>query len=179
MDDLPAVPAHILTTEWGTVCAKCSHPQHVAFLTGQNNTTPLLVNGVDHLCYIVVSRTELPATEHHHENLGNAWHVDRAARWHGLRRPGGGDVTPAARRAFDERILPAFHQWLSSPDAEALMAEGDRHWRHRLTEQATDTETHLVAALYRLRESTGRLANGETINADDAKYIANARVHVT
>lgn len=96
----------------------------------------------------------------------------------GLRRPGHREATDAARRTFDERILPTFHQWLSTDEARALLADGHRYWRRDLTEKAHATGTTLVAAFQRLQDITSRVARGDTLNADDEEFATKARVKV-
>ena len=179
MSDQPSVPTHLLATEWGTVIATCSHPLRVAFTAGFQDTTPLLVNHVDYLCDIVISRTELPPDEQRdHEMLGDGWHIRRSATWHGLRRPGHRDATDAARRTFNNRIVAAFHQWLDTDDAHALRADGDRYWRREIAEQITATEADLVAAFQRLQDITGRVTRGDVISAADEQFATKARVRL-
>lgn len=179
MSDQPSVPTHLLSTEWGTVIVRCSHPERVAFVTGFNGTAPLVVNGVEYLCDIVISRAELPAGQQNDRvQIGGGWHVRRAAAWWGLRRPGHHEATDAARRTFDERILPGFHQWLTTDDARALLADGHQHWRREFAEKATATKDDLVAAFQRLQDIAARVANGDILNADDEEFASKARVQV-
>jgi hypothetical protein len=179
MSDQPSVPTHLLSTEWGTVIVRCSHPERVAFTAGFNNTSLLVINGVEYVCDVVISRTEPSANgDHGHEQLGGGWHIRRAATWYGLRRSGHREATDAARRTFNDRILPGFHQWLSTDDARALRADGHRHWRRQFAEEASATEADLVAAFQRLQDITSRVARGDIVNADDEQFATKARVQV-
>jgi hypothetical protein len=177
MSDQPRVPTHLLPTEWGIVIATSTHPMTVAFTAGFKDTTPLQVNHVDYLCHIVISRAVVPSDKQRdREMLDGGWHVSRSASWHGLRRPGGTEATDAARRAFNDRILPAFLRWLSTDDARALVADGDRYWRRTIAEQIAATENDLVAAFQRLQDIATRVAHGDTITAADEEFAAKARV---
>ncbi len=179
MSDQPRVPTHLLSTEWGTVIVTSTHPMTVAFTAGFKDATPLLVNHVDYLCDIVISRAVVPSEKQRdREMLGGGWHVGRSASWYGLRRPGGKEATDAARRAFNDRIVPTFLRWLNTDDARALLADGDQYWRRNIAEQITATENDLVAAFQRLQDIATRVAHGDTVTVADEEFAAEARVRI-
>jgi hypothetical protein len=170
----PTVPTRTLGTDWGTLTASCSHPHRVALTAGRGATPALTVNHVDYFCGIVVGRNEVP--QHRHLMLDGGWHVQHDDAWHALRRPGGGDATDAARKAFTATILPALRRWLDSDDAHVLLAEGDSYWRRQLADWAANTEADLVTAFKRLQAIAQQVARGETASAKDERFARYARV---
>jgi len=108
--------------------------------------------------------------------LDGGWHVQRDDAWHALRRPGGGDATDAARKAFTATILPALRRWLDGDDAYVLLAEGDSYWRRQFADWAATTEADLVAAFKRLQAIAQQVARGETASAEDERFARYARV---
>lgn len=151
----------------------------VARQRGHRSTPPLTVNHVAYLCNVTVNGDDITDDQQHrHDDLGGGWHVTHEATWYALRRPGNGEATSAARKTFSTRILPTLRRWLDTPDAQALLAEGHRHWRRRFAQESAETEADLVAAFQRLQTITARVNRDEAISADDERFATQARVRL-
>lgn len=171
------VPFRHMSTSWGDLTASCDHPHRVIFTAGDDRTQLLAVDGFTYLCHVAAYRDRSgDPNPRQRSYLRNGWYTLTTEVRRALSPRGGVSALDRHEQAFIDSILPELADWIVTPTADDLVAQGTALWQHQCAIWSVSTETDLNEALDRVRAIRDAIAAGEIPTDADERYLRYARV---